>query len=102
MSSNVSTTLKIYLKKKAVGLYSKMEKPSIWVQFKEQEVKKLHVEQEQHLQESALWGLLTIISNFINVTFWGTEFNFLIIKSSKINEIIHYFYQAGNCYSKYI
>lgn len=33
-----------------------MEKPSIWVQFTEQEVKKLHVEQEQHLQESALCG----------------------------------------------
>lgn len=38
-------------------------------QFTEQEVKKLHVEQEHHLQESALHGKLKIISNFINVIF---------------------------------
>lgn len=79
-----------------------MEKPPIWVQFTEQEVKKLHVEQKYHLQESALRGQLKIISNFMDVTFWGTEFKFLIIKSSKINYSLHYFYQAGNCYSKYI
>lgn len=79
-----------------------MEKPPIWVQFTEQEVKKLHVEQEHHLQESVLRGQLKIISNFINVAFWGTEIKFLIIKSSKINDSFHYFHQTENCYSKYI
>lgn len=77
-----------------MGLYSEMEKPSTVVQLTEQEVKNLLVEQEHHLQESALRGQLKIISNFINVTFLGTEtfsFNFLIIKSSKINGSLHYF-----------
>lgn len=86
--------LKKYTLKKRSGAVFREEKPSTLVQSTEQEVKNLLVEQEHHLQESALRGQLKIISNFINVTFLGTEtfsFNFLIIKSSKINGSLHYF-----------
>lgn len=60
--SNVFTTLKY--PKKTVGLYTEVDKTSIRVQSSEQEVKKLHVEQEHHLQEFTLHRQLKTIAIF--------------------------------------
>lgn len=76
-----------------MGLYSEMETTSIRVQSAEQEVKKLHVEQEHHFQESPLHGQLQTSAIFINVIFWGSKFKF-VIKFSKINGSLHYFCQG--------
>lgn len=83
-----------------MGLYSEAEKTSIQVQSEEQEVKKLHVEQQ--LQESTLHGQLKTSAIFINVIFWGTKFNFVVIMFSQINGSLHYFCPARECYNKYI
>lgn len=70
--------------KKTVGLYSEVDKTSTQVQSAEQVVKKLHVEQEHHVQESTLHRQLKVSSIFTNTVFCGTEFNFVVIKFSKI------------------
>lgn len=66
--------------KKTVRLYSEVDKTSTQVQSAEQVVKKLHVEQKHHVQESTLHRQLKISSIFTN----RTEFNFVVIKFSKI------------------
>lgn len=85
-----------------MGLYSEEEKTSAGVQSTAEVVTKLQVEQQHHLQDSALYGLFKTSATFINAIFLGTKFSFAVIKFSKINGSLHYFCQAWECYSKYI